>query len=86
MSPFQDDARRCAGLFRLGRDVEAAVAMVALFEAVPERFGQAPLVLQERLAALLGELLAAQQRQDWIALADSLEYELVNLIDQAALA
>lgn len=84
MTAFQDNARRCAGLFRLGRDVEAAVAMVELFEAAPGLFSRAPQALQGQFAALFGELLAAQQRQDWIALADSLEYELVNLIEQAA--
>ncbi|MHA6196503.1 hypothetical protein ACX3YG_19270 [Pseudomonas wadenswilerensis] len=83
MTAFQDNARRCAGLFRLGRDVEAGVAMVELFEVAPDLLSQAPEALQGQFAALFGELLAAQQRQDWIALADSLEYELVNLIEQA---
>jgi len=84
MTSFQESARRCAGLFRLGRDVEAGVAMVELFEVAPDLLSQAPEALQGRFAALFGDLLAAQQRQDWIALADSLEYELVNLIEQAA--
>lgn len=84
MSAFEENARRCAGLFRLGRDIEGAVAMVELFEAAPALFGQAPQALQGQFAALMGELLMAQQRQDWISLADSLEYELVNLIEQAA--
>lgn len=84
MSTLQHNARQCAGLFRLGRDVEAAVAMVELFEATPGLFTGAPGAVQAQFAALLGEMLAAQQRQDWIGLADSLEHELVKLIDQAA--
>lgn len=86
MSDFHEDARRCAGLFRLGRDVEAAVAMVALFEAAPALLARAPQALQAQFAELFGQLLAAQQRQDWIGLADSLEYDMVKLIAQAASA
>ena len=84
MSGYQEKARHCAGLFRLGRDVEAGVEMVALFDGALPLFA-AP-ALQQDAAALLGQILAAQQRQDWIGVADSLEYELVNLIDQAASA
>lgn len=84
MSTLQQRARQCAGLFRLGRDVEAAVAMVEVLGAAPALFAAAPLAVQEQFATLFGEMLAAQQRQDWIALADSLDCELVNLIDQAA--
>ena len=84
MSVLQENARQCAGLFRLGRDVEAALVMVEVFGHAPAVLAAAPQALQEQFAALFGEMLAAQQRQDWIALADSLEYELVNLIDQAA--
>lgn len=84
MSLHQEKARHCAGLFRLGRDVEGGVEMVALFEGVLPLFA-AP-ALQQQSTALLGQLLAAQERQDWIGLADSLEYELLELIDQAASA
>jgi len=83
MNAFKDQARHCAGLFRLGRDVEAAVLMVELFDGAPGVFFQAPQAVQQRFAVLFGELLAAQQRQDWIALADGLEYDLADLIDQA---
>lgn len=83
MATLQESARHCAGLFRLGRDVEAAVAMVGVFEAAGVVLGGMPAAQQAQVAALFGQMFAAQQRQDWIALADSLEYELVNLIEQA---
>ncbi|QXH50072.1 hypothetical protein KSS94_19245 [Pseudomonas fakonensis] len=71
-------ARECAALMRLGRDVEGGVRMVELFEAVlPQLEPQAGTVL-------LQAMLDAQQRQDWLALADYLEYELVHLIGQGA--
>lgn len=86
MDAIQESARHCACLFRLGRDVEAAVSMAEVFEGAPALLASAPLALQEQFAALFSQMLAAQQRQDWIALADSLEYDLVNLIGQAASA
>ena len=82
MSACQEKARHCAGLFRLGRDVEGSAEMVVLVEEVLALFS-AP-ALQPSSAALLGLILDAQQRQDWIAVADSLEYEMVELINQAA--
>lgn len=86
MTTYQQTARQCAGLFRLGRDVEGAVEMVALFEAVMGLFGRAPQALQEQSALLLAQILAAQQRQDWLCVADNLEYELVELIERTASA
>lgn len=82
MSAYRQRACHCAGLFRLGRDVEGSAEMVALFEEVLPLF--ATPALQQSSATLLGDMLAAQQRQDWIAVADSLEYEMVELIVQAA--
>ncbi|MDZ3993192.1 hypothetical protein [Pseudomonas sp. Teo4] len=71
-------ARECAALFRLGRDVEGALRMVELFDAV------LPQVEPQAGAVVLQAMLDAQQRQDWLALADYLEYELLHLIEQAS--
>ncbi|WP_110969445.1 hypothetical protein [Pseudomonas huaxiensis] len=84
MTAHQQAARQCAGLFRLGRDVEAAVEMVSLFEAVMPEFERAPHALQAQSATLLAQILAAQQRQDWLCVADNLEYELLELIERTA--
>jgi hypothetical protein len=70
-------ARECAALFRLGRDVEGAVCMVKLFDDVLAQ------VEPQAGAVVLQAMLDAQQRQDWLALADYLEYELLHLIEQA---
>ncbi|MGE7991329.1 hypothetical protein ACQKPE_09830 [Pseudomonas sp. NPDC089554] len=75
----QDDAlRECAALFRLGRDVAGALRMVELFEAV------LPQIEPQAGAVVLQAMLDAQQRQDWLALADYLEYELLHLVEQGA--
>ncbi|MNH14898.1 hypothetical protein D3C79_744990 [compost metagenome] len=71
-------ARECATLLRLGRDVEAALRMVELCDEV------LPQVDPKAGAVVMQAMLDAQQRQDWLALADYLEYELLHLIEQAA--
>ena len=83
MTAYQETLRHCAGLFRLGRDVEAAMSMVELLDGLLAELGGAPEGLQLDTAVLLSAVFAAQQRQDWISLADSLEYDLVKLIDRA---
>jgi hypothetical protein len=70
-------ARECAALFRLGCDVEGALRMIELFDAV------LPHAEPEAGAVLLQAMLDAQQRQDWLALADYLEYELLAVLDRA---
>ncbi|EUB72319.1 hypothetical protein PMI27_004241 [Pseudomonas sp. GM41(2012)] len=75
-----DQARQCSALFRLGRDVEAALVMVEVAERVQSRVGGADSQIAARWMALLTCLLDSQERQDWLALADYLEYELVDLL------
>jgi len=71
-------ARECAALFRLGQDVQGALRMVELFEAVLAA------VEPQSGMLLLQAMLEAQQRQDWLALADYLEHDLPALLEQAA--
>ncbi|POA32601.1 MULTISPECIES: hypothetical protein [Pseudomonas] len=75
------DCRQCAGLFRLGRDVEAALTMVDVFDKVQDLLCQAPEDIQLQWAQLLMSMLASQEAQDWLGLADTMEYELIDLLD-----
>lgn len=75
------DCRQCAGLFRLGRDVEAALTMVDVFDKVQGLLSQAPEDIQLQWAQLLMSMLASQEAQDWLGLADTMEYELIDLLD-----
>lgn len=75
------DCRQCAGLFRLGRDVEAALSMVDVFDKVQGLLSQAPEDIQLQWAQLLMSMLASQEAQDWLGLADTMEYELIDLLD-----
>jgi hypothetical protein len=75
------ECRQCAGLFRLGRDVEAALSMVDVFEKSQDLFSKTPPALQQQWAQLLMLMFAAQEAQDWLGLADSMEYELIDLLE-----
>ncbi len=79
---YREPAVACAHLFRLGRDVEAALVMVELFGALMPLFDRTPPALQQQWVAVLGEMLACQEGQNWLALADYLEYELLELMRQ----
>ena len=77
---FLARAQKCAVMFRLGRDVEAGLAMIELASELQPFFAQAAVDAQQQWLHLLGLMLACQEGQDWLALADYLEYELVQLI------
>ncbi|MFJ2390060.1 hypothetical protein [Pseudomonas koreensis] len=78
-----DECRQCAGLFRLGRDVEAALDMVEVFEGAQQLLMSAPATVQQDWALILTQMLDCQERQDWLGLADWMEYELVELLQKA---
>jgi hypothetical protein len=73
--------RQCAGLFRLGRDVEAALTMVDVFDEAQALVLSASQDVQQAWTCMLTKMLACQERQDWLGLADFLEYELVDLLE-----
>ncbi|WP_095114153.1 hypothetical protein [Pseudomonas sp. Irchel 3H7] len=74
------ECRQCAGLFRLGRDVEAALSMVDVFDGAQQLLLSAPADVQQVWAQILTQMLDCQERQDWLALADCMEFELVDLL------
>jgi len=79
-----EGARGCAGLFRLGRDVEAALDMVEVFDAAQGVLEGASQESRQQWTQLLTCMLACQESQDWLGLADWMEYELVVLLESAA--
>jgi hypothetical protein len=80
LESFVIDAQHCAALFRLGRDVEAGLTMVELISPVQVSFDQTSKDAQQQWVFLLGLMLDCQEAQNWLALADYLEYELVQLM------
>ncbi|WP_339432614.1 MULTISPECIES: hypothetical protein [unclassified Pseudomonas] len=75
------ECRQCAGLFRLGRDVEAGLSMVDVFEGAQQLLLSAPADVQQMWAQVLTQMLDCQERQDWLGLADYMEYELLDLLE-----
>lgn len=78
-----DECRQCVGLFRLGRDVEAALDMVEVFEGAQQLLMSAPATVQQDWALILTQMLDCQERQDWLGLADWMEYELIEVLQKA---
>ncbi|WP_409317225.1 hypothetical protein [Pseudomonas sp. KCJK9016] len=79
-----DECRRCAVLFRLGRDVEAALDMVEVFEGVQHLLVPAAADAKQAWTHLLTQMLDCQERQDWLGLADFMEYELIHLLESSS--
>ncbi|MGJ7516020.1 hypothetical protein ACSFE6_17030 [Pseudomonas baetica] len=80
VASFISEAIHCAEMFRLGRDVEAGLAMIELATRLQAFFDHAPADVQQQWPVLLGCLLECQEAQNWLALADYLEYELPQLL------
>jgi hypothetical protein len=74
--------RQCAELFRLGRDVEAVLLMVELFEQLMPVFALTSPAEQQTWAHLLMQMLGCQEAQNWLGLADFLQYELPELLGE----
>ena len=83
LSQCQHQCRQCAALFRLGRDVEAALTMVDVFEQAQQCLASASVDIQQAWAQVLTQMLDCQERQDWLGLADYMDYELVELLESA---
>jgi hypothetical protein len=74
--------RECACLFRLGRDVEAALWVVEIFEGLMKVLPSWTPSLARQCSVVMDALLQAQERQDWLGLADTLEVDLLQLLAQ----
>lgn len=62
---FVREAQRCAVMFRLGRDVEAGLAMIELAAALQALFDDVPANIQQQWLVLLGYLQQCQEPQNW---------------------
>lgn len=64
--------------FRLGESVAATQTLPTLLQAILTERGMLP-------AELVTAMLQCQERQDWLGLADYLEYELVQTLNSTNL-
>ncbi|BBG88908.1 MULTISPECIES: hypothetical protein [Aeromonas] len=67
--------------FRLGLSLEAIQTLPALLEQTASESLSWPAQQQQLLPVLIKRILEQQEREDWLALADELEYELVTLFE-----
>lgn len=70
--------------FRLGLSLEAIQTLPALLEQTAFESLSWPAQQQQVLPVLIKRILEQQEREDWLALADELEYEFVALFEMAA--
>lgn len=74
-----EEARDCAKLFRLGRDIEGALKMVELIDRSLPLMDGVSAERQAEWGRVLSAILACQERQDWLGLADWLEVEFLEV-------
>ncbi|MDD2840800.1 MAG: hypothetical protein PHD18_00100 [Tolumonas sp.] len=76
---WQTEANDLALKIRLGHNVEAGLMLVTYLEQLITVYPKFPVEQQRQFQSILSAMLACQERQDWIGLADYLEYELQQL-------
>lgn len=74
-----EEARECAKLFRLGRDIEGALKMVELIDRSLPLIDGVSAERQAEWGRVLSAVLACQERQDWLGVADWLEVEFLEI-------
>ena len=79
---WQKDANNLALKVRLGHNVEAGLMLVTYLEQLVAVYPKFPAEQQRQFQFILSAMLACQERQDWIGLADYLEYELQQLFTE----
>ncbi|MCP2006019.1 hypothetical protein M976_01936 [Buttiauxella ferragutiae ATCC 51602] len=69
-----------AGQFRLGLALDAALELPPLMKSLVPLLPALPPATQQQLPQIMSAILACQEREDWLGLADWLEYELLHLL------
>lgn len=65
---------------RLGRNVESGLEIVAFLESLVPEVSKKSHEVQKEYQLILEMILRSQQSGDWLAVADSLAYELVHYL------
>ncbi|MEH6733287.1 MAG: hypothetical protein V7690_01435 [Shewanella sp.] len=75
---FQQQAVLTAKLFRLGHESEASQHLFQCLNILENRHKD--VLSSAQMHQTIGLALQAQENQDWLGLADYLQYEMVNLV------
>jgi hypothetical protein len=73
--------RLTANAFRLGKEGQACESFRECIDLLAPMMSQLPAA---ELTTYMSAILAAQERHDWLAVADGLEYELILLLSKPA--
>ncbi|MGL4207643.1 MAG: hypothetical protein ACRCRW_16195 [Aeromonadaceae bacterium] len=79
---FKTGCQQIAQILRNGWDESGCVESARLLSALIPVLSALPPLLQQRCVQISSAILACQERHDWLGLADYLEYELVELLDE----
>lgn len=80
-------ASRIAALakrFRLGLNLDAALELPPLMKSLLPLLPTLSPAAQRQLPQVMSAILACQEREDWLGLADWLEYELLCVLSDPA--
>lgn len=69
---------------RLGMEAQGCATLVLCLNQLERRLPLFPVELIQKILLLLGQALAAQERKDYLQVADILEYEIAPLLQQKA--
>ncbi len=67
-----------ASQFRLGHEATASIGLRKIIDTLQQLLQQQ--ALPATVMNVFPQMLSSQERRDWLGLADSLEYELVELL------
>ena len=73
-------SQQAAEQFRMCHDIEAGLALVEIVETMAALCVHLTAQEQQLFAQLLKAILACQERQDWLGLADYLAWEWADLL------
>jgi hypothetical protein len=77
---FETQVMACARLFRLGRDIEGGMCLAEVCDGLVKILESSSPAITEQAPRVLSALFSAQQRQDWLGLADTLDVELLQML------
>ncbi|MGB4065201.1 MAG: hypothetical protein WBK19_15355 [Azonexus sp.] len=82
---WESEACRVAAAFRLGSYMQAGDALADLVRQIAAASGAGSADRQAELAVILEALLACHKRDDWLGVADYLQFELVDWLHRPEL-
>ncbi|HEX5791743.1 MAG TPA: hypothetical protein VFY01_00610 [Rheinheimera sp.] len=82
IAQYQCQATELAEQFRCGSSTQAALTLAGMVEQLVQYFAQQQLPYTSELQHILVAVLNCQAQRDWLGLADYLEYELQDLLQQ----